>query len=133
MYLLENISDTIWPYYYFIYLFIFFFLIRRNCKISPKIFEEYKQISILNSKKYIKIFEKIITLLAYFDSSFIRYKYFACKLYYGTAIREKFNNLILLEFYKNYLPRIKYFWLHNIYSPFRNMYLYIPTWSYFQE
>ena len=41
-------------------------------------------------------------------------------------MKEKFNNVFLLKFYKNHLLRMKYFpWLHNIYSLFRNMNLNI--------
>ena len=47
-------------------------------------------------------------------------------------LKEKFNNVFILEFYKNCLPRNKYSWLDNIYllylfiiSLFGNMKLHI--------
>ena len=47
---------------------------------------------------------------------------------YGTAdieLKDKFNNVILLEFYKIIYPKTNS-WLHNFYSPFRNMnYIYL--------
>ena len=36
-------------------------------------------------------------------------------------LKETFNNASLLEFFKNYLLRKKYSWLHNIYLHFVSM------------
>ena len=48
-------------------------------------------------------------------------------------LKEKFKNVSLLGLYKYYLPKNKYSWLHNIYSPFRNMYLHIIREAIFKN
>ena len=53
IYLLENISDTIW----------YFFFLKKSLEIIPKVFEELMgRYSIFNVKKYIKISKKIIAI-----------------------------------------------------------------------
>ena len=47
-------------------------------------------------------------------------------------LKEKFTNVPLLEFYKNYL-RTKYSRLHNIYSLFGNMNLHIREEDIFKN
>ena len=74
--------------------------------------------SILNLKKYIKISEKIITILAYFEQLGIidlntYFTIHANFLNEYMEMREKFN-VSLSKFYKNYLPRKKYSsWRHK--------------------
>ena len=74
-------------------------------------------------KKYIKISEKIITILASFllDINILPANFFI-DLQSFIELKKKFNNV----YYKNYLPRNKSSWLHNIYSLFGNMNLQLP-------
>ena len=126
---------TYWKTYLIQSGIFFFSKISRNWKIIPKVLEKLKgRFLIFNVKKYMKISEKIIAFVAYFDSIFIRYKYFTCKLsywMYGAAMRDwterKFNNAYLLKCYENYLTRNEFNWLHNSYSLYGNMNLYIGT------
>ena len=53
-----------------------------------------------------------------------------------TGLKEKCNNVSLLEFYINYLPRYKYYWLHNIHDMtfcILSMYVFRYTRDYFQQ